>query len=1494
MAVYEKSQIEVEAKTNATQVRRELEALTKSLVELTQKRREAITKNDYTEVSQYDKQIRNTRGNIKQLNESLVDVKRVLSNLSGTTFNELNAAYIKQRKELKAMVRDTDEYKAAQKDLVKLSKERAAAMKELNIQSIGGLEKVGKDFMMIAGTAVAAKTAFTAVTNGMKKYVDSYAEYDDAMSNVQKTTGKTREEVEQMNEALSKIDTRTSIIELNKIAEEGGRIGIAKDEILDFTKAMDIANVALGDSFESTQQIANMLGKLRNSYKETADMKLTDAYMALGSAINEVGAKSAASEQNIATFAQRIGALPDSFKPSIADTIALGAAFEESAIDAEVASRSYGIVLRTAATKVDGFAAVMHKSADEIRDLINTNPQEFFLQFAESLRGLPATQTAEILKKLKLNADGVNKVIGAASDKTERFREIMQLSNKAFEEGTSLMDEFKIRNTNAAAEYEKSTNAIANAGRELGKSFIPVLTTSQFTIAQLLSALSALTKFIIQYPVLLAPLAAIMLKMQAIALKNLALKIKENTIDKAAVALSTIKEAIETRAAARAARQIALEKEKIAQKMIERAGTLQGIALDNQLTASIAAQTVAENARKTATIATTKAQAAQKAMMLSMPWTAIITAIAAVGYGLYKLATHTTVAQNAIKEFNKEAAEQEAQAKVLFDALRNTVRGSEEYYKILDKLKELYPEIINSMLDEHGLLKDIEEAYERVTDEIERSTAAKIKDSTITKIMADTIEKQKNAIVAMIDDITDLGYGAIAQNVADDVMRYLKEGLSESQIRNKLKTTYKDLFDTYTNTAMPWDDFLIELVRICDAQKEMNKDLAETNAAFNSILGTSSKFSSNLSDSEKTAHGMYSEFFEMQKLWEDIDRKGFDFSPRTPLGPDWANYLPHEMPTNTPTKPTNTNNDELTEEQKKERLQKYKEYLTAKVEALKKAADAERLIALNLYKETEMTALDKEALEKRLHEIELDFLSKKVLVYKEGTKERLAAEIEFNEKWIKLKEDEAKKEKEVAEKKKQYLQDLNDFLKSYVEDKSENEYDKEIAASDKKFEAQKKKTEEAYKAALINKETYEQQLRDIEKAQVEASVKIVADGEKKKAEETFKTRIKLGVATNEEYRRKLIENLKQLYAEGLITYEEFIEVADRIQAETATDTIVAKYMDELSALENALKKELISHEEYAAKVKEVYDKLEKDRAQQRETEAEKERKTREKILGYYEQSLDYVSKIVESAYSFQFSKLEEQKNKELATVGENSEERAKIEEKYAKKEFELRKKAGRASMALKLMQIGVSTAQAAIGIWASVSDLLFPANVIVGAVLSTALTAAAIAETAAVVQQQKALESSTFESPSSATSSPAPPKVISAYDEGGYTGDGEKLEPAGIVHKGEYVVPQDVVNDYRSINAIRALESMRITKGHNSNPYSRFKGAVAGYADGGFVSSSQAADIGISLTRQSEVMEAVALQLQIMNENGIESKLNYQAFEREINKIQNIKKRVSK
>lgn len=295
------------------------------------------------------------------------------------------------------------------------------------------------------------------IAGAAKDSVEELLEISDAMTGVEKTSGLAAEKVRELWNDFDALDTRTEKKELLDIAQIGGRLGITDKELLrEFTEEIDKIYVALGDSFQGgLEAVTTKVGKLKNLFEETKEQNYGEALNAIGSALNELGANGTASEENISDFATRIGQLPGALKPTISQTLGLGAAFEESGIDAEIAASGYSRFMSVAGTNVEAFAKQMRMSAEEAKALFETKPEEFFLKFAQSMKGLGAEGTAEVLKGLKLNTLEVQKAVGAAGDNADRFRELMHLAGEAMEEGTSIQEEFNKVNNNTAAIWEK-------------------------------------------------------------------------------------------------------------------------------------------------------------------------------------------------------------------------------------------------------------------------------------------------------------------------------------------------------------------------------------------------------------------------------------------------------------------------------------------------------------------------------------------------------------------------------------------------------------------------------------------------------------------------------------------------------------------------------------------------------------------------------------------------------------------------------------------------------------------------------------------------------------------------------------------------------------------------------------------------------------------------------------------------------------------------------
>ncbi len=373
------------------------------------------------------------------------------------TFSDIKKATKKLRGELKKLPVGTEKFQKKAAELRKAEVHFARVKKEVK-QTNKALKNSGsvwsRFFGMIGGFG-GFRQIITAFSAGA--LVGKLLDIADAITNVEKTSGLATEQVGELWHEFSELDTRTSKLKLLKIAEIGGRLGIqSKEALKGFTEAIDKAYVALGDTFQGgLEAVTNQLGKLKNLFTETADMGYPEAINRIGSSLNELAANGTASEQNIAEFASRVGQLPDALKPSISSTLGLGAAFEESGLDAEKSASGYSRFMSSAAGNIEAFAYSMNMGVDEAKKLLNTHPEEFFIRFSEGMVGLDATQTANIFKDLKLNTLEIKKSVGAAGKNANRFREMMRLSAKSISEATSLTDEFNKKNNNSAAVWTK-------------------------------------------------------------------------------------------------------------------------------------------------------------------------------------------------------------------------------------------------------------------------------------------------------------------------------------------------------------------------------------------------------------------------------------------------------------------------------------------------------------------------------------------------------------------------------------------------------------------------------------------------------------------------------------------------------------------------------------------------------------------------------------------------------------------------------------------------------------------------------------------------------------------------------------------------------------------------------------------------------------------------------------------------------------------------------
>jgi len=316
-------------------------------------------------------------------------------------------------------------------------------------------------------------------------------EFEDKMADVAKTTGLNSIESEKYGNAILDMSkkTRTSITALQDIGIVAGTIGVAKDELVAFTKAGNDFAIALGSDFGNTEDAVTSVAKLKNLFKEVRSLDIATSMTRAGSAINEIS-NAAGSPKNINEFMLRIGQLPDAMKPSIQETAALGGLLEDSGLSAEIASGGFTNLMLVAGKNMSNFASQMGMSTTAANRLYETDPTKFATTFAKSLQKMKPRELATTLDNLKVGTQESIKVVGSLASNYDKLygstkivngklveqKGLIQMSNDAFSKGTSLTDEAQKKNDTLAGKLAIAKNNMEALAITIGTQLAPSVT----------------------------------------------------------------------------------------------------------------------------------------------------------------------------------------------------------------------------------------------------------------------------------------------------------------------------------------------------------------------------------------------------------------------------------------------------------------------------------------------------------------------------------------------------------------------------------------------------------------------------------------------------------------------------------------------------------------------------------------------------------------------------------------------------------------------------------------------------------------------------------------------------------------------------------------------------------------------------------------------------------------------------------------------------------
>lgn len=402
--------------------------------------------------AQLEQTMKGTRLSQAQINDIVARSKTGKANI-----NELRQAYKQLEEELNIINTKSETFANRQKELKNL--------KKVIDDATGAANKQGGAWH----TALKNLTAYVgmfAVFNQVKTYfVDLFRlnmKFADQLTDIRKVALSTTEEVANLSQELAKIDTRTSLEELNRIAYAGAKLGIQTQggtmALAGFVRAADQVNVALKEdlgeeALTSLAKITEVMGLVDKYGVEKAMLKT-------GSAIFRLSATSTASSDKIVDFSNRMLALGEQAALTTPDILALGSAVDSMALEPEVAATAFG------------------KLVTELRK--GTSPIEKSLGIAtgslkkmiESGRGMDAILTIfrrmgetknvfaldGLFKDLGSDGSRLVKTMVTMASKNGMLTKAVAESNKAFNEGTAVTVEYNMQQETAMAYMERANN----------------------------------------------------------------------------------------------------------------------------------------------------------------------------------------------------------------------------------------------------------------------------------------------------------------------------------------------------------------------------------------------------------------------------------------------------------------------------------------------------------------------------------------------------------------------------------------------------------------------------------------------------------------------------------------------------------------------------------------------------------------------------------------------------------------------------------------------------------------------------------------------------------------------------------------------------------------------------------------------------------------------------------------------------------------------------
>lgn len=319
-------------------------------------------------------------------------------------------------------------------------------------------------------------------------------DWESAWAGVTKTVDGSPEQMAELEQGLRGLAKTLPIThtEIAGVAEAAGQLGVARKDVLGFTKTMiDLGvstNLTAEEAATQIAQISNVMG--------TMAREGSMGVARFGSALVALGNDGASTEAEILALAQRISGAAATVGATEVEVLALSNTLASMGIKAELGGgvttrvllKMYSAV-ETGGKGLEAFAKVAGTSAEEFSKAFRESPVEAMNMVAQGLNRVKEEggNVVAAMDELGISGTQETQVMLSLANSGTLLADSLELGSKAWQENVALVNEATKRYDTAESRVRIAWNNIKDAAISAGAVLLPVISSMADGISNLAS-----------------------------------------------------------------------------------------------------------------------------------------------------------------------------------------------------------------------------------------------------------------------------------------------------------------------------------------------------------------------------------------------------------------------------------------------------------------------------------------------------------------------------------------------------------------------------------------------------------------------------------------------------------------------------------------------------------------------------------------------------------------------------------------------------------------------------------------------------------------------------------------------------------------------------------------------------------------------------------------------------------------------------------------------